>query len=370
MAEIGHQRAAGDVVVSSRRLGALTREQVQAALDRFGLGRWVAAEPVMSGNWGQNCFVTSTAGEFVLRGAPFYEWQLLEEQYFARLLHERTRAPVAWPYLVEQSSDVFGWPYALMARLPGEQLDALVKRGAMGGAARLSLAGQMGDRLAEVQELTWPVAGAYDPASGRTAGGIRPTAAFNPSLESLRSYALAPNLDAPSYVREFATRARRAAPERTTAADEAWVEDVIARAEGALREPLTPRCVLPDHQEANAAAARDAERVWRLSGIFDLMGASFGDGEKALCRLLRGYLEQDQALAAAYARAYFERRPPRPGVRERVALYFLADALTIWEWGQRAGRVWWEPSLTLREWLGGDERLSQVLARVLPSDAE
>src|SRR5207249_4234797 len=111
-----------------------------AALDGFGLGRLIAAEPVASGNWGQNCFVISTEGEFVLRGAPHYAWQLLEEQFFARLLHAHTRAPVPWPYYVEQSSELFGWSYAVMARLPGEQLGGLVNRGALTPDHRLHLA--------------------------------------------------------------------------------------------------------------------------------------------------------------------------------------------------------------------------------------
>jgi hypothetical protein len=170
-------------------------------------------------------------------------------------------------------------------------------------------------------------------------------------------------------VREFLARARRAAPAHTTAADEAWAEGVIARAADALEAPFTPRCVLPDYQETNAATARDGGGTWRLSGVFDLMGSSFGDGEKALGRQLRGYLAEDPALAAAYARAYFARRSPRPGVRQRLALYLLADGLTIWEWAHRAGRMRGAPAPTLRAWLGGDERLARVLDQALPPGA-
>jgi hypothetical protein len=345
-----------DVLVATRGLGALTRAQLQAALDRFGLGTLVGAEAATGGNWGQNCFVTSAAGEFVLRGAPFYPWQLLEEQFFARLLHERTAAPTPWPYLVEQSPALFGWPYAVMGRLRGEQVTAAVRRGAIGRADRLSLARQLGAVLAETQDVTWPVAGPYHP----TTGGIQASAAHNPGMEALESYALPKALDTAAYVREFLERVRRAAPARTTAADEAWVEEVLARGAAALREPFTPRCVLPDYQENNAAAARAPDGTWRVSGVFDLMGACFGDGEKALCRQLPGYLAVDPALAVAYVRAYFERRPPRAGVRERLAVYVLADALGLWEWALRTGRVR-DESLTLRDSAGID-----ALDRVLP----
>jgi hypothetical protein len=90
------------------------------------------------------------------------------------------------------------------------------------------------------------------------------------------------------------------------------------------------------------------------------MGACFGDGEKALCRQLPVYLAEEPALAEAYARAYFERRRPRPGVRERLAVYVLADALSLWEWALRTGRAG-DTSLTLRKSAGID-----TLERVLP----
>jgi len=51
--------------------------------------------------------------------APHYPWQFPKERLIARLLHERTRAPVSWPYLLDPSDDIFGWSYALMPRLPG-----------------------------------------------------------------------------------------------------------------------------------------------------------------------------------------------------------------------------------------------------------
>jgi hypothetical protein len=231
-------------------------------------------------------------GDYILEGVDFLPRP-------ARALAAET--PVAGCFLGLSSPDLFGWPDALMGRLPGEQLAGLVARKMVGAGDRLRLAARPGDALAEVQALTWPVAVTFDPATG----GVRPTTAFKPDLESLRSVA-------------------------------------------AVREPGSG---------------------WRLSGVFDLMGASFGDGEKALCRQLRGYLAEDPALAVAYVRAYFARRPPRPGVRERLALYLLADALTIWEWAHRSGRMRGRTAPALRAWLGGDERLAAVLTQALPAGA-
>ena len=51
----------------SKRLGQLTDDQLQAALKRFGLGELLKAEPVLTGLFGRNLFLTRTTGAFVLR---------------------------------------------------------------------------------------------------------------------------------------------------------------------------------------------------------------------------------------------------------------------------------------------------------------
>jgi hygromycin-B 7''-O-kinase len=58
----------------SKRLGAISPAQFRAALERLGLGDFVRAEAVPFGLFGQNVFVGSTQGEFVLRGVPHYAW--------------------------------------------------------------------------------------------------------------------------------------------------------------------------------------------------------------------------------------------------------------------------------------------------------
>jgi hygromycin-B 7''-O-kinase len=54
----------------AKRLGLISDELLQAALDRFHLGRFIGAEPVPFGAFGQNLFVSSTEGDYVLRGNP------------------------------------------------------------------------------------------------------------------------------------------------------------------------------------------------------------------------------------------------------------------------------------------------------------
>jgi len=151
----------GDRIEYSSRLGSISPRQFQAALDRFDLGRFVTAEPIQTGNFGQNVFVTSTAGEYVLRGKPHYPWQFPKERLFAGLLHERTSAPVPWPYLYDPSPDIFGWDYVLMPRLPGLQLPDRQVYADLAAQDKVAIASAMGYALAAVQELAWPHPGEY-----------------------------------------------------------------------------------------------------------------------------------------------------------------------------------------------------------------
>jgi aminoglycoside phosphotransferase (APT) family kinase protein len=359
---------AGDSREYSRRLGVITSTQFQAALDRFVLGQFISAEPITLGNWGQNCFLTSSAGEFVLRGNPFYSWQFLAEQFFARWLHERTAVQVPWPYYVEPSSGLFGWSYAVMRRLPGQPLADNTFRSALHPESRRLIARSMGETLAALQNLQWPVSGTYDPATG----DIRPSDAHDPAAEAHVLRGPPPGLDTPAYIRHLLARARREAPEHTTAADEQWVEHLIAEAREALQVPFSPCFVMVDFQENNVVVTPGTQGIpadppdnpdtvragrgsvgagWRVGGVFDLHGTFFGDGEKALARQTAGYLS-DSARARAFLTAYFARRPPRPGFAQRLQLYVLAQALPVWLWRNPSNTPTMDRTLTLRDATG------------------
>ena len=170
--------------IYSERLGPITDEQFAAAASRLGLGVFQSATPTSAGMFGQNVFIRTTQGEFVLRGAPHWvkgpgetdyrpqdRWQFAKEAFFARLLHERTAAPAPWPYLLDEASDIFGWPYAVMPRMPGACYDERSVPEALAPQDRRDVAAAMGSMLAEMQTLTSPFArrcrhNRADPRSG------------------------------------------------------------------------------------------------------------------------------------------------------------------------------------------------------------
>lgn len=225
---------AGEAPEYSRHLGRIRPEQFQAALTRFGLGTFVSAEPIGAGITGQNCFVTGTAGPYVLRGRPHWPGQFEEERFLAEQIHTGTRVPAPWPYLVDAGTDIFGWPYALMPRMPGQPLpwpESFQRRDA---ATRLAVARALGEGLGLLQELRWPFAGAFD-------AGVGAVLPFPTSLGERVA----------GLVRQRLEEVRAVTPERVGDADVAYVAGIVRRTADALAMPREPCFVMPDYKEDN-----------------------------------------------------------------------------------------------------------------------
>src|SRR5260370_35869520 len=117
--------------VYSERLGSITDAQFETVAERLALGRFLSAEPITSGLFGQNVFFTTTGGAFVLRGAPHWvkdagdteyrredRLQFTKEKYFAEHLHLHTKAPVPWPMHDDESNDILACAYLRTPRVP------------------------------------------------------------------------------------------------------------------------------------------------------------------------------------------------------------------------------------------------------------
>lgn len=317
--------------IYSQRLGALTPQQFQAALTRFDLGTFVDAAAVSQGLFGQNVFVRSSQGAYVLRGVPHYPWQFPKERFGATLLHDRTTVPVAYPYLFDRSTDIFGWPYILMPRRHGiSPADPHLS-----DAEQIDIARALGHNLVQLQQLTWPVAGEYDLASN----------SIQPFGEGFAQWLVAD-------IRRWLAAAQ-ANGEATTTEDVRWIEQVIDEAQAALATAFQPCFVMNDYNPGNVLVER-VDDTWRVSGLFDLMEYYFGDGEADLPRLIAIYLGKGQPLgmqlAQAFATTYLAQRPARKGFAERYALYMLRDRLIVWEYGSRPGNNWFAAGQSFRDY--------------------
>ncbi len=299
----------------------------------------------------------------MLRGTPHFWWQFPTEQFFAQLLHERTRVPVPWPYQIDYSEDIFGWSYVLMPRMQGLQLASAEVRNQLSAKDKRNIARTLGENLARMQDLTWPIAGRYD-AETRT---VQPFELahelawpFPVNDEQIQSETITHSERVLALIRHFLAKARTY-NNRTTDEDIAWVEAIIAKAKDALSEPFQPCFVMEDYKQENVVV-RQVEGKWIVSGLFDLMGAYFGDGEIDLSRTTAMYIDEDRSLAHEFVQAYSDLKPPRPGFVERFPVYMLLDRLILWEFAQKNNMKWWDESGTFRDWASRYIALQEILA--------
>lgn len=323
----------------SKRLGVITDEQLQAALNRFELGTFVRAEPISFGLFGQNLFVTSTKGDWVLRGCPHYDWQFPAEQFFTNLLHDKTNVPVPYPYLFEPSPEIFGWGYVLMPRMSGVQIADEKLANELGLDDRRGIARALARTLVEAQTLTWDYSGKYDLESGT----------IEPMPQDYRVWVR-------DQIRELLARAQ-SANSNTLPTDVLWAERIIADAQPALETPFQPCILFEDYKEANTVVERTADG-WRVTGVFDLMTCHFGDGEADLARQVGMYLRSNLSvagkhgsLADEFVQEYLAHKAVAPGFAQRQKFYMLYDSVIIWTfWQQHAGGFPEDKTLTLQRW--------------------
>lgn len=313
------------------RLGFLEDSQFQKALGRFGLGKLLGTQPIGFGLFGQNIFVSSTTGEYVLRGCPHYDWQFPTEAFFVDLIHRQSKVPVPYPYLYEGNPEVFGWPYVLMPRMPGLQLadPAITKQ--LSPQDRLEIAAALGRNLAELQRVGWPYSGKYNAASEQ--------------VEAFPSFA---QLITQTIQQGFQNAQSLNA--NTGPKDRRWLEQTLTKAEKALEVPFSPTVVMEDYKEGNTVVEKN-QNTWQVSGLFDFMTCYFGDGEVDLSRQTGAYLRENPALADAFNYSYLSAKPPREGFEERFAVYMLLDSLIIWDFCQREyGGIPENKTQSLRDW--------------------
>jgi hygromycin-B 7''-O-kinase len=338
--------------VYSERLGAITDAQFAAAARRFGLGDFVSAAPIARGLFGQNVFLTTTAGAFVFRGAPHWVKRLDEvayrpddrlqftaEGFFVDRLHERTRAPVPWPYLHDRASDIFGWPYAVMPRMPGLCVNDREVVKALEPNDRRAVAHAVAATLAEMHRLTWPFAGGFDVD----------TIELTPDPEGGVGRVIA---EARSLVASADARGVM------TPADLAWIEDVAVGARAVTAPPS--RFVHGDYKLDNVTLIQEGGG-WRVGGVFDFHTARFGDGAFDLVRLACSYLDFDPALAPVFIDAYRAAAGGDADLAPLAPLYVLKERAAFWQFPADQ-RPRWSQGKTFRAWV--EPYIDKLLALV------
>jgi aminoglycoside phosphotransferase (APT) family kinase protein len=236
--------------------------------------------------------------------------------------------PAPWPYLIEESADIFGWSFAIMPRLAGE---SIASNTVLTPDERVAMARAMGEALAALHAAAFDAVAKYDPEAGR----------FIPVGQPYDEWFSA-------YARDWLALCREAS-DATTAADVLWIESVIADARDALAVSFVPALVHHDYKENNLVFMRESNGLWRVNGVFDLMECYVAEGEFDLARTFTMHAIAHPEVAFAFLDAYAAVRGLRQGFIERFRLYLLVDRLIIWEYGQRNG-IWFREGLRFREY--------------------
>jgi len=219
-----------------------------------------------------------------------------------------------------------------MPRMPGIQLadEAFVAQ--LNGDDQLGLARAMARTLAELHTIHSDCAGTYD----------YQTHTVQPFAKNYREMILESIHDLLATSQSYNAN--------TTVFDVSWVERVMRDNQEAMHNPWNISLVLRDFKEANMVAQQQLGE-WKISGVFDLMEAHFGDGESDLVRQVGHYLRTAPMYAGEFIREYLRLCPAEHGFVERQQLYMLYDSLIIWSYFQRTeGGLPENKALSLQEW--------------------
>ena len=314
-------------IVYSQRLGAISDTQFQDVVTRFGLGRFLQATPTTSGLFGQNVFLSTTAGEFLLRGAPHWvkgindvtywqedRWQFTKERFFAQQLHERADAPAPWPMHHDQASDLLGWPYLVMPRMPGHCFDDRTILRTLSPPDRVEIARALGQMLARMQTFQGPFAGDFSPVTITLEP--YPSGYTQQVIDETRMY----------------TRMAEANGAITTV-DGEYIDAVFSQALAV--QGSRPNTVVHGDYKLNNLTVLQDQNGWRVSGIFDLHEARFGDGILDIVRQTCSYLDTDPPMADWFVQSYLKNVEQDERIKHLLPLYVVNDRMKIWEYFSR-----------------------------------
>jgi len=250
----------------------------------------------------------------------------------AESLHEKTKVPVPFPYLLETNIEIFGWEFILMPRMKGKNLSDSLSEEWLSDVDRIEIAKAQGTTLKEAQKLTFGYCGKFD----------LPT-------NSIKAYS-------PDWFTEFSRqileRLEKSTQynDKTPQTDIEWVKELIEQARASI-EDFTPCFYMQDYKPGNMVVDI-IDGKWQVTGLFDLMEASFGHPESDISRMFSVYVEKGREdLAYAFISSYLNGEINLEKFVNRFPLFMFHDRSIIWEWVQRTDRAWWDKNWTFKKWM-------------------
>lgn len=319
-----------EIIFASSKV-EVAEEQLQRVLDRFDLGKLISWSRPTSGVMGQTIFISASRGEFIFKGNPLYEGQLLEEKFFVDNLHQRTSVPVPSPYIVDESDDIFGWSYSLMPRLPGIHFSKPSIADKLTHDDKVCIAQLLGQTLAESHTWKTPQFGEFDPK----------TQSLKPFVEPYQTWLYNRIL----YWLEDAKKYSIITPQ-----DFDWVNGTLAKSEDAFEKLSSASFVMNDFKPDNFLVVNH-EGSWTFSALFDFTTAYFGDPIADLSRMIIVYITRnEETLGRQFLASYINFSTNYKSLIERLQVHVLHQLVLDWGCLWAINEVTWDKTLSFSEW--------------------
>lgn len=318
-----------EIIFASNKLGEVTDDSLQKMLDKFNLGKLILSERTSYGVMGQTMFVSSTEGEFVLKGNPLFPGQFIEEKYFVENIEKRTGVTVPVSYMIDDSEDIFGWSYSLMPRLQGEHLHLLQT---LTQEEKLEIAELVANTLLEFHSWKVDQYGELDTKK----------LTIKPFENSYTEWLF-------NRIRFWLDDAKKYSV--ITSGDEEWVENLLERAKDSFDKIASPTFVMGDFKSENFLL-ESKSTGWEMSGVFDFTNSYFGDGLSDLIKMITMYINNgEQDVARHLLSVYFEGREYNEAIKLRIKVHMLQQRVLDWGCAKAMDMVTWDDGLSFSDWV-------------------
>lgn len=317
------------IIFSSNKIQVVTNSQTQQMLDRFHLGKLLSFKKTEKGAMNQTFFITSTKGEFVLKGNPLYRGQFSEEKYFVDNLAKHTNIPVPYPYLVDELEDIFGFSYAIMPRLPGIHMNSgeIETR-----EEKLRIAELASEVLKEFH--SWKICsfGDLDPVN----------TVITPFKEPYTDWLY-------NRIRYWLEDAKKYS--EITTKDIAFVENQLEVSKKAFNSFSSPTFVMGDFKSDNFLVKSDGDK-WELSGVFDFTNSYFGDPVTDLVKMIIMYIDnREEEFAGHFLSCYLRGLQSKEAFLQRIKVHIIQQRILDWGCAKAIGMVNWDNNITFSKWV-------------------
>lgn len=330
------------IIFGSKRLGEVTNSQLQSMLDKYDLGKLLTSSKTEHGAMGQTMFVTSTKGNFVLKGNPLYPGQLVEEKFFIDNIDNRTNVKVPKLYIIDDSNDIFGWNYAIIQRLEGKHLNSKELEDNLHVEEKLKIAELIGQALSSMHNWKVNMFGELDTVSLKIV----------PFEDSYTKWLF-------SRIMYWLEDAKRFS--KITHEDMEWVRSLLTESKEDFNHFCSPTFVMGDFKPRNFLINKDRSG-WEVSGVFDFTNAYFADPISDLIKMITYYIDKNEIVPAKHLiDVYFNSLAGKENGKKRLKVHMLHQRVLDWGNAKATKMVTWDDELSFSIWVKKYTDLAETL---------